>query len=161
MKIKAVLLLVVFLLIAGNLYAANGDLTVQGDLVTNGSATMNGQVSVGTAGVKFLSDGSVQTKASGPTTQDSLRPSRALGTIYRNPTGKPMFVNVGVRINVINGYIQVFTDSLNPPATEVGLFQTYGVNTMGEVFFIVLPNNYYMIANPNGIATILHWIEWY
>ena len=142
---KKILVLVVGLLLLGaNVYAANGDLTV------------NGTLNVGAGGVKFP-DGSTQTTAISPKTQNNVTASRALGTVYQNTTGKPMFVSVICYITANYSTATAYTDSNSSPNTIVSDIQPYGT-LVSSMFFIVLPGNYYKVA---GTMTLKNWIEWY
>ncbi|MFA5073118.1 MAG: hypothetical protein WC539_04400 [Nitrospirota bacterium] len=147
MKKVSILLAVILVFGAAHVFAANGDLTV------------NGQLNVGTAGVKF-SDGSVQTKASGPTTQNDVTGSRVIGTVYRNTTGKPMWVNVVA--TVPNPYyVQLRTDAVNPPTVVCAFFHNNtGGAAIGTVGGWVLPGNYYTLYALGG-GSVNNWIEWY
>jgi hypothetical protein len=144
MKMKVAIFVIGLLLIGGNLYAANGDLIV------------NGNLSVGT-GVTFP-DGSIQTTAKSPATQNYVTASRVLGTVYQNTTGKPMFVAASIRVGIY-GTAFAYSGSANPPTTQVVKYVNGSPNSSayGELFFIVLPDNYYRVTG----VDISSWIEWY
>jgi hypothetical protein len=92
----------------------------------------------------------------GITTQNVVTGSRAATTVYRNTTGKPMMVNVGIPLTA--GTIIGYSDSSTSPTTVVsnaGL-NSGGTQTLGLTFW-VLPNNYYKVVG----GTISYWIEWY
>lgn len=126
-----------------------------GDLTVKGNATVNGTLNVGAGGVKFP-DGSTQTTAISPTTQNNVTASRALGTVYRNTTGKPMWVRV---IQTNNGGIIVgYSDNNSTPTTLVD--ETHSHTTAAytsSVGFWVLPNNYYKVT----AGGLRGWIEYY
>lgn len=94
----------------------------------------------------------------GPSTQNDVTASRVLGTVYQNTTGKPMFIAV-TAIQNSSGQLLGYADTSNPPTTEVGA--QYGLTGWThQVFFIVLPNNYYK-SSTDATATLTKWIEWY
>lgn len=96
------------------------------------------------------------------TTQNVVTASRALGTVYQNTTGRPMFVAVtNSALTANNVTMRVFSDSSDPPTTETarGSVAEYNVSH-GFVGFWVLPGNYYMVwcSTASGVSI---WTEWY
>ena len=93
----------------------------------------------------------------GPTTQSDVTGSRALGTVYQNTTGNSMFISV-VAHKATAVALAAFTDSSNPPTTQVAVQTEFGVSSLLSVFFVVLNNNYYTVTMSGG--TLDNWIEW-
>lgn len=120
------------------------------------------------SGLKFP-DGSIQAKAatSVVTNQNVVTGSRALNTTFQNTGSKPMFVSVSVGAVGLGGQqigytATAQTDSSNPPTTGVGTVyfngnSAYSAAGTGNLFFIVLPGNYYRISS-NG--SLVSWTEW-
>jgi hypothetical protein len=107
--------------------------------------------------------------AGGVTTQTA--PARALGTVYQNTTGKAMMITVGANVGTGatgTGGITAFTDSSNPPATEVSQnlipSASNGTGTAALSFW-VLNNNYYKVSTGGSgtlpTVTLSVWTEWY
>ena len=112
--------------------------------------------------------------AGGPTTQSAdLGPSgantRAFGSIYKNITGKPIYVSLMVHALTTAGsptagcefYAQ--SDSSSTPTTYVALQSSpfHPASNFGmSMFFIVMPNNYYRANYDAGTGSIVFWIEW-
>jgi len=148
---KLLVLLAAFLFFGANAYAAPGD------LVVNGTATINGNLGVG-VGVTF-SDGSQQTRANQPIqTQNVVTSSRVLNTVYRNTTGRPLFVAITC-VHSVTGSLLAYTDSSNPPTTTIAT-QSGSAGFGSYVFFIVLPGNYYK-ARTDSAGSLVSWTEWY
>jgi len=95
--------------------------------------------------------------------------------VYRNPSAtRSMFVAIEVQVACagLTGYSDVFayTDSVTPPAFEVGAILTNPNNVSsftqmrGTISFIVLPNEYYMlktaVLKSSYVAQVKKWIEW-
>jgi hypothetical protein len=96
----------------------------------------------------------------GVTTQNLVAGSRALGGVYQNTTGKPMWVAAGMTLPTGQvGY--AYTDSSTSPSAQVGGFNNGGANaaqyTLG---FWVLSGNYYKVTG-TGSASLTTWIEWW
>jgi hypothetical protein len=93
----------------------------------------------------------------GVTTQTS--PSRALGTVYQNTTGKPMLVTATVQASSGFGFTAK-CDGSNPPGTTVGIGSIGGSGLTAYIpaSFWVLPGYYYEIT---GSGPIVNWLEWY
>lgn len=107
------------------------------------------------------SDGT-HTNATKISTQNVVTGSRSIGTIYQNTTGKPMFVAMQGQGSTANAVYIATTDSNASPTTIVtqSVVATAGGNS-AELFFIVLPNNYYKITLSAGTPTLAIWTEWY
>lgn len=94
-------------------------------------------------------------------TQSVVTGSRALGTIYRNTTGKTMMVTVTAYAAGATGQWTAFTDSSTPPTTEVCLGNATVISEGFPITFMVLNNNYYKVSVTGGSATLVDWVEWY
>lgn len=91
--------------------------------------------------------------------QNDVTSSRALGTIYQNTTGKPMFVSVSAYSSAATIYYAEI-DSSATPTTRVLRVDT-SVNLYAAIFFVVLPNDYYKVDFSTGAKTLGYWFEWY
>ncbi|MBU4373910.1 MAG: hypothetical protein KJ714_05610 [Euryarchaeota archaeon] len=92
-------------------------------------------------------------------TQNDVTASRVKDAIYRNTTGKPMWVNAMFAFSAKSTII-AYSDEKSDPTTVVAL-HTMEAYTYGGVSFIVLPNNYYkVVLGAGGVGTI-QWLEWY
>lgn len=94
----------------------------------------------------------------GVTVQDNATGNRGFGSVYRNTTGKTMFVSVANHLIGGHNHLYAYSDSNNPPNTPVSL--GFGDSNGEGVFFLVLNNNYYRV-NPDSGGAMHHWIEWY
>jgi len=103
-----------------------------------------------------FSDGSVQTKAAqpGPSNQNVVTGSRAFNTIFQNSLSRPLFVSVSV--GGANNNVIAYTDSSASPTTVVAQ-AGYVYSISLQLFFIVLPGNYYKVTFS---GTLYYWIEW-
>lgn len=90
-------------------------------------------------------------------TQTDVTASRSVSTVFRNTTGKTMFVNIAVTTNV-NQVMSINSDSNPVPITNMGnSFVPSNYVTFG---FIVPNNNYYQLTGQNtGAMTIGSWVE--
>jgi hypothetical protein len=90
-------------------------------------------------------------------TQNAVTGSRAVNTVYRNATGKPMFVLVTFAgSGAVNVYAQ--TDASNPPGASVGYNGYASGGPYASIGFWVLPGNYYKLAADAGTAMYI-WTE--
>lgn len=91
----------------------------------------------------------------------TIAASRAVGSVYQNTTGKPLFVSVAVQSNATNGCITANSDATATPATQVAQMsgQQNGDGLMNAQFF-VLPGNYYEVVATAGTFTLLIWREY-
>ena len=92
--------------------------------------------------------------------QNQTKPSNKFNTNYRNTTFRPLFISVcdsgAAGVHTLNAYC----DSVEPPATIVAS-SIGGQSEMGcSVFFIVLPNFYYMVSSSDPKSIVISWIEW-
>lgn len=102
-------------------------------------------------------DATIQTTAavSGVlTAQIDVTASRAIGTAYRNLGTRPMFVSVSCAMGGING--TALSDASASPGTIVAQFGNPSPGAYDQVFFIVMPGNYYKVT----AGVLLTWIEW-
>jgi hypothetical protein len=96
-------------------------------------------------------------------TQNVVTGSRAIGTVYRNTSARPMFVTVSilpVYENILT--VSVYCDSNSSPTTVVmsGYVNNQRYCTQNGFFsFWVLPGNYYKLDAP-GSVTVQTWAEW-
>lgn len=136
--------------------------------ICGGTTTTGAQqsvASIGTSGQVLTSNGpdalpTFQTITGGVTSQTDQKASRALdGTVYRNTTGKPMFVSV-VAYNTSAAGMAARSDANATPTLIVADVYSATTTVNMSVFFIVLPNNYYSVTKSTGTATISSWIEW-
>jgi hypothetical protein len=90
-------------------------------------------------------------------TQNDVTSLRTVtGTVYRNTTGRIMYVSVMVGANGNNSAF-AYSDSNPSPTTLVSRCSTLmGYSRL--LFFIVVPGNYYKVSND---GTLSSWIEWY
>jgi hypothetical protein len=93
------------------------------------------------------------------TTQTNVAGSRSFGTTFQNLTGKPLFIGVGGNISS-NGEIAAQCDASATPTTYVAINSSSIGGDVACIFFIVLPNYYYVVSNVTGLTSIAHWIEW-
>jgi hypothetical protein len=96
--------------------------------------------------------------------QNVVTGSRALDTVFQNTTGKVMFVAVTVNGGANHAVASAYTDSNATPSTPVGLFSYSAINNIvasgfGQLFFIVLPGNYYKVTNDLSMS-LGYWVEW-
>ncbi len=130
----------------------SGDVWIKGQVKIAGGSPAAGRIL--TSDASGLASWEAQNSI---TTQAVVTASRAFNTVYRNTTGKPMFITVG-----LNGYAGrgawLKTDSTSPPATIVACAN---VNQgCDPASFIVLPGNYYMVHQDKA-NMICYWTEWY
>ncbi len=98
--------------------------------------------------------------------QSDVTASRALGSTYRNTSGKSLIVTVTVALplNDTSIGVVVYCDSNASPATEVGRFRNGGGSVTfdnGSITFVVPNLDYYKAINSDyGTPTIIKWIEW-
>lgn len=94
------------------------------------------------------------------TVQNDVTSSRAIGKVYRNTTGKTMYVMcIFWTGSALWNHLQAFSDSNADPAVRVAYNHS---DTRGGVLsFWVIPNNYYKVINDVTTATVSNWIEWY
>lgn len=96
----------------------------------------------------------------GVSAQTDQTASRAIGNVYQNTTGHPMWVMVTISDNAVINTIDVLTDGSNPPTTNVGSQGISATNTKTSIGFWVLNNNYYKVTVTAGVTTLNKWTEW-
>jgi hypothetical protein len=149
-----------------NLIQGTGIIIVDNGL---GGVTISATGSAGPTGPTGAT-GSGATGATGPTgatgggggsvtTQTNVAGSRSFGATYQNTTGKPLFVGVGGNISS-NGEIAAQSDASSTPTTYVAINSSSIGGDVTAIFFIVLPGNYYTVANVTGLSSVAYWIEW-
>lgn len=97
-----------------------------------------------------------------PSVQNVVTGARAIGTVYQNTTGRPMFVGITASSNTLGAGINGYADSNSAPTTLVaqiaepiaGGYQVY-------LCFWVLPGNYYKLTVGGAAPTLYVWTEWY
>lgn len=110
-------------------------------------------------------DNTIQASSAAPVSvQNVVTGSRSIGTVFQNTTSRPIFVSVtsGTTGDGGNGAQQAVTDSNPSPTTVVaklGVASTAPLSPL-NLFFIVLPGNYYKVTNLIGTYTLTQWIEW-
>jgi len=126
-------------------------------LAGNGSGSTS-NVTIG-AGLSFT--GGALSNTNGFTTQNIVTGSRAIGSVYRNTTGKTMMVTVSFDSASSSSGTAV-TDSSSSPSTVVAYVATAsGINVIFPMTFLVLNGNYYEIVQNTGTLLLTYWTEWY
>jgi hypothetical protein len=82
--------------------------------------------------------------------------SRAMGTVYQNLTGNPLYIVV-TGSGPAGTNIQAVTDNSSSPTTVVAEGSSAYSSGIGLVPFIVLNNNYYKVVST---CTLVYWAEW-
>lgn len=91
--------------------------------------------------------------------QNVVTGSRAIdGTIYRNTSGKTMFISVVGVYSAGNPTITGYSDASATPTTEIGTAQNTDAGSTVTLSFMVLNNHYYKITSVQ--ASLSTWIEW-
>ena len=111
-------------------------------------------------GLRFP-DGTCQISSSGPTVQEVVTSSRAIGTVYQNTTGKPLYVYVFASSGVPSSELAINSDSSNPPTTRLSFGATTGFGGAASLFAVILPGNYYEAVNVFSTWTLVSWVEQY
>jgi hypothetical protein len=140
--------------------ASSGAFTQNAVMLGGGAgAAPSTVVGLGTAGQVLTSNGAGTpptfqniTPPSPFGNQNDVTASRSCGTVYQNTSGKTMFVSI-----TGSSGASIFSDSSNPPTTQVAVLGTATASTTGS--FMVLNNNYYE-AGACGGGGLVKWIEW-
>jgi hypothetical protein len=91
-----------------------------------------------------------------PTSSGNISGSRALGTVYQNTSGNPMFLQVSLSGTVANtSVIDIITDSSATPTTT--LYRAGTASTTASGLAIIQPGDYYKVTCSG--ATIVTWVE--
>lgn len=108
--------------------------------------------------IKFPDDTTQDTAAAPITVQQSVAGSRAIGIVYQNTSGKPMFVTISVAQGP-GQVLEAYTDAATPPTTLVGnIGNNSNPSQYGSMSFVVLPGNYYKVSG--SASSITAWMEW-
>lgn len=131
--------------------------------LVNSAISDNGTNVVITEPLKFP-DGTVQSTAAvsqNVSSQNVVTGSRSLNTAFHNTGTKPLFVSVCLSGSSSGGQFytgSAYTDTNTTPTTLVAATEASGNgNGTGQMFFIVLPGNYYRVVGGGGLAV---WTEW-
>jgi hypothetical protein len=119
-------------------------LDVSGDVNCTGSFRVNGAPISGGGGLS---------------TMNVVTGSRAIGTIYQNTTGKPMFVSAVINMNA-SSTMDGVSDSASSPTTTVAAMTSSSVAGARNIGFWVLPSHYYKVIAAAGSGTSVFWIEY-
>lgn len=118
----------------------------------------------GTAGVNGLQfpDATIQKTAAINTAvaaQAVVTGTRALNTVFHNTSARPLFISVCASGSGVN-FITAYTDANPAPVAQVAQAgQGSSGATLEQLFFIVLPGNYYRVDG-GGSAVMSIWTEW-
>ena len=134
-------ILATFSNVAGSQLFVNGDINLQ----AGGAYRVNG-VPIGTGGVTTQSADLIGAG------------QRAITTIYRNSTSKPIFVAVACNINPGGTGGRLLTDASSTPSNIVSQYAQPGYTVTATLTAWVLPNNYYQVTVSSG--SIALWYEW-
>jgi hypothetical protein len=117
---------------------------------------------VGTPGQLLSSTGTGTSWVTpGFTSQADVTASRVLGTVYKNTTGKPLFVSVSAHgSNSSTGSIVAITDANSSPSTNVAFQGIYSTANDSQITMMVLPGNFYKVFVNVGTPSLGLWIEW-
>ena len=144
-------------------WASSGALTAHGVILGGGAGTAPASTAAGTSGQVLTSNGA----SADPTFQapspsactDYTSSGRVFGTTYQNTTGKPLYISAWGHDSIANqlaGYIDTFT----PPTNIRAIIGLPSGGTNGTVFFVVVPNSYYIVDFiSGGTKTLLGWYE--
>lgn len=133
-------------------------------LAVNSALTDDGVNVKTTLPLKFP-DNTVQSSAAinaTPQTQLNETGTRAINITYQNTSTRARFVSVTINPAVGQSRIQIITDASPAPSQVVYDATLQGGATNYQIFFIVLPGNYYqfhVIVAP-GNPAIINWTEW-
>ena len=104
---------------------------------------------------------SVSTEGAGAAfvSQEDRTASRALETSYQNTNTLTMMVAVSADYGTIDSDLIVYSDSSNPPTTEVGKASLDEAGCIVTLTFMVLPGNYYKVSCANGsLRKLIEWV---
>lgn len=112
-----------------------------------------------------------QPRRGGPTTFRT--PAYAMGTTYRNETGRPLWVSVTARCKSNaagdEAHINAYSESATPPwqlLAHAGVKEgeAAGDDIYGCITFLVLPDDYYKVMSgvtASGAVILVDWVEWF
>jgi hypothetical protein len=99
------------------------------------------------------------TGVGGVSVQSVVTGSRAIGTVYQNTTGRPMFVTIGFSASAATAAdLEIQTDSASNPTTSV-IRASANQGWMSCISAWILPGNYYKTVQTNG-CSLFRWTEW-
>ena len=106
----------------------------------------------------------VKSSSLGSNSQTGQEPSRSVGTVYHNDTGRPIMVSYGINGNNFNGETRwsLLTGPTSTPTGEVTRASTFNQhNYSGNSSGIVPVDHYYKIEKVMGNNTsgVLYWLE--
>lgn len=88
-------------------------------------------------------------------------PSRVVGTIYRNTSGKIRIVTISVSFSASGTIAEVFCDANSSPSTRIIVVSTSPDRiTPFAITFVVPPNFYYKLFESSATIGIVEWFEW-
>jgi hypothetical protein len=94
-------------------------------------------------------------------------PSRFIGTVYQNTSGKAITVAVTISVNVSTGnsggadaIIGVTATPNITVGSSVFGFSNGSITQYGQVFFVVPNNYYYKMSSVSSGCTLVNWIEY-
>lgn len=115
--------------------------------------------------LKFPDNTTQATTAAPVSSQNDLGPAgagtRTSDVVYHNTSGKPIFVSI-IGAGPTNHYWSIFSDAGAAPTLLVS-YSYFATTSAMPTFFIVLPGNYYKMAQSGGAGsgiTVTSWIEW-
>jgi hypothetical protein len=83
-----------------------------------------------------------------------------LGSVYHNTGSVPLHVSAGCYGNTAGHNLLAVSDSNSSPSQHVS-FNYCATTNEYDIFFIVLPGNYYKVYYDSGTGgTIDYWVEW-
>lgn len=94
----------------------------------------------------------------GPTAQNAAT-GKTNNTVYRNTTGKPIFLSVTYGITSGSPSMAIQSDSSSTPGTTIAQVLANTNVARTALFVIILPGNYYEVFIDAGGA-LLNWVEW-
>lgn len=109
--------------------------------------------------IKFPDDTEQATAAAPVSTQAVVTGTRTTNIVYQNTSGKTMYVCVTLAI--VQCSVVVYTDAAAAPVTEVTRLETNeSSQDTRQLFFIVLPGNYYKLTAAGTTFDVVVWTEW-
>jgi len=95
-------------------------------------------------------------------TQALVTGQRAANTTYQNAGASAMLVSVCWDMSSKSANISALSDANNPPVTEVAQVADTTANSgvTAQIFFLVLPGNYYACSITGGTPPLVSWVEY-
>lgn len=121
-------------------------------------------------GTEQLIDGSV-TSSKQSLAGSVSQPSRAIGTIYQNTSGKLLIVVASIALDTVaatdTAKCTALNDTVTPPVSEDGQIESnlgaVGQTETLQIIILVPSGNYYEITSTvtgTGTATLIKWTEY-